>query len=285
MDIQERPASRTAIGVAVLRAMHELYDGNPKILQDPVIPLLLDNQVLQNATSNLEWLHDPRTLALRSHVVLRSRYAEDSLREAVLRGVRQYVILGSGFDTFAYRQPAWAASLRIFEVDHPASQRAKLKRLQASGISLPANLEFVSADFESSSLKEILAQSSLDFAAPTFFACLGVLIYLPEESIRAIFQLTASFPKLSEIVFTFSQGDRNSGGGPSLVSTLAEASAAVGEPWRSYHDPDALGRELSEIGFSQIAFLSPDEAKDRYYRDRSDGLPPPRRSSIARATV
>lgn len=285
MDIQERPASKTAIGVAVLRAMHELYDGNPKILQDPVVPLLLDNQVLQNATSNLQWLHDPRNLALRSHVVLRNRYAEDSLREAVLKGVRQYVILGSGFDTFAYRQPAWAASLRIFEVDHPASQRAKLKRLQASGISLPANLEFVSADFESSSLKDILAQSTLDFAAPTFFACLGVLIYLPEESIRAIFQLTASFPKFSEIVFTFSQGDGNSGGGPSLVSTLAEASAAVGEPWRSYHDPDALGRELSEIGFSQIAFLSPQEAKDLYYRDRSDGLPPPRRSSIARATV
>ncbi len=86
MDIQERPASKTAIGVAVLRAMHELYDSNPKILQDPVIPLLLDNQVLQNATSNLQWLHDPRNLALRSHVVLRSRYAEDSLREAVLKG-------------------------------------------------------------------------------------------------------------------------------------------------------------------------------------------------------
>jgi methyltransferase (TIGR00027 family) len=277
MDTQERPASRTAIGVAVLRAMHELYDDSPKILSDPIIPRILDDEVLRKAQANLEWLHDPRTVALRSHVVLRNRYAEDCLHEAAGRGVRQYVILGSGFDTFAYRQPAWAAPLRILEVDHPASQRAKMERLQSSGILLPANLEFVAADFESASLHDILSRSSLDFSAPAFFACLGVLVYLPADSIKAIFQLIASFPKFSEVVFTFSQGDSSSG--------LAEAAAAVGEPWRSYHDPDTLKRELLETGFSQVSILSPEEAKDLYYRDRRDGLPPPRRSSIARATV
>jgi methyltransferase (TIGR00027 family) len=264
--------------------MHELYDDSPKILSDPIIPLLLDDGVLQKAKANLEWLQDSRTTALRSHVVLRSRYAEDCLHEAVVCGIRQYVILGSGFDTFAYRQPAWAASLRIFEVDHPASQRAKVERLRSSGISLPPNLEFVSADFEAASLRDILSLSSLDFRAPAFFSCLGVLVYLPEDSIKAIFQLIASFPKLSEIVFTFSQGNRSSDDQSGWAS-LADAAAAVGEPWRTYHDPDALRRELSEIGFSQIAFLSPEEAKQLYYRDRRDGLPPPRRTTIARAIV
>lgn len=284
MHLQERPASRTAIGVAVLRAIHELYDDSPKILSDPVIPLLLRGDILEKAKAKLETFQVPITVALRSHVVLRSRYAEDCLHDAVERGVRQYVILGSGFDTFAYRQPSWAAPLRIFEVDHPASQRTKIERLQSSGIPIPPNLEFVPADFESASLREILSFSSLDLHAPTFFACLGVLVYLDQEAIRAIFQLVASFPKLSEIVFTFSpkrSADDPNGGDFSL----ADAAALVGEPWRSYHDPDTLRQELSGIGFSQISFLSPEEAKRLYYRDRRDSFPPPRRTTIARAIV
>jgi O-methyltransferase involved in polyketide biosynthesis len=146
-------------------------------------------------------------------------------------------------------------------------------------------LEFVSADFESGSLRGILLQSSLDFTAPAFFSCLGVLVYLAEDSVREIFQVTASFPKLSQIVFTFSQGNLLSGDERGSRPSLAEGAAAVGEPWRSYHDPDALRRELFEIGFSQISFLLPQQAKDRYYQDRRDGLPPPRRVTIARAVV
>jgi methyltransferase (TIGR00027 family) len=285
MPTQERPASRTAIGVAVLRALHELYDEPPKILSDPIIPLLLGDEVLQPAKTSLEWRKDPLTSAIRSHVVLRSRYAEDCLHEAVDSGVCQYVILGSGFDTFAYRQPAWAAPLRIFELDHPASQRAKVERLRLAGISIPTNVEFVSADFESAALPKVLSSSSLDLTAPAFFSCLGVLVYLPADSVNAIFRFTASFPKRSEIVFTFSQGDRSSDGQPNGAAILADRCAAVGEPWRTYHDPDALHRELLEIGFSQVSFLSPQQARDLYYRGRDNSLPPPMRASIARAIV
>ena len=284
MGTDERTASRTAVGVAILRAMHELHDDSPKILSDPIISLLLDEAVLRRAQANLEWHQHPRTTALRSHVVLRSRYAEDCLHEAVGGGVGQYVILGSGFDTFAYRQPAWASTVRIFEVDHPASQRAKLERLRLSAIPMPPNLEFVSADFESPSFVDSLSLSSLDFQAPAFFSCVGVLVYLPQHSARAVFQLVASFPKLSEIVFTFSQGERSPEGksdGPSL----AEEAAAVGEPWCTYHDPDSLRCELREAGFSRVSLLSPQEAKDRYYRQRHDGLPPPSRTSIGRAFI
>jgi methyltransferase (TIGR00027 family) len=276
MDIQERPASRTAVAVAILRALHELCDDSPKILSDPVIPMLLDGEMVQKAKASPEWLHGPRAMALRSHVVLRSRYAEDCLHDAVDRGVRQYVILGSGLDTFAYRQPEWAAPLRIFEIDHAASQRTKVERLRASGISIPSNLELVAADFETSSLRDILSASSLDFSAPAFFACLGVLVYLPAEVVQSMFRLVTSFPITSEIVFTFSQGG---------VNSLAQDAAAAGEPWRSYYDPEALGAELSSAGFSQVTFLSPETAKELYYRDRSDALPPPRRITIGRAVV
>ncbi len=276
METQERPASRTAVAVAILRALHELCDASPKILSDPVIPMLLDHETIERAKTSAEWLHGARSMALRSHVVLRSRYAEDCLRDAVDRGVGQYVILGSGLDTFAYRQPAWASALRIFEVDHAASQRAKVERLRASGISIPPNLEFVAADFEASSLREILSAASLDFGAPAFFACLGVLIYLPADVVQSIFRLVASFPKTSEMVFTISQGG---------VDSLAQDAAAAGEPWLSYHDPEVLRTELASAGFSHVTFLSPQEAKELYYRDRADALPPPRRITIGRAVV
>lgn len=276
MESDEHAGSRTAVSVAILRALHQLCDASPKILDDPVVPLLLDADVLQNARNSPEWLDAPRAKALRSHIVLRSRYAEDCLREAVARGVRQYVILGSGFDTFAYRQPAWARGLRIFEVDHPASQRAKLERLRSCGILRPANLEFVAADFETPSWRDTLASSSLEFTAPAFFSCLGVLVYLTADAIQSAFRLVASFPALSEIVFTFSQGG---------VESLAHDAAASGEPWRTYFDPDSLAAALTRDGFSEVAFLSPGGAIDLYYRDRMDALPPPGRITMGRALV
>jgi methyltransferase (TIGR00027 family) len=163
---------------------------------DPIVPLLIDDGILQKAEADRGWQQDPLTAAIRSHVVLRSRYEEDCLYQAAQSGVQQYVLLGSGFDTFAYRQPAWAANLRIFEVDHPASQRLKMDRLRLSGVPHPANLECVAADFEASSLRDILTHnSSLDFHALAFFSCLGVLVCLPQASITPIFQLIASFTR------------------------------------------------------------------------------------------
>ncbi|HKF23250.1 MAG TPA: SAM-dependent methyltransferase [Candidatus Angelobacter sp.] len=281
MNSQDRKPSLTAVSVAVLRAMHQLHDGSPKILSDPVIPQLLDQATLDKINSDLSWKQDALTTGLRSHVVLRSRYAEDRLRDAVGRGVRQYVSLGSGLDTFGYRQPPWASALRIFEVDHAPSQRAKVERLRACGISIPPNVEFVAADFESASLREIFSRSSLDVHAPAFFSCLGVLVYLAEDAVQAIFELIASFPKGSEFVLTFSQGESTNG----AVKKLADASAKVGEPWRTYHSPEELTRQLLKSGFSEVSVLSPQEAKDLYYRDRQDNLPPPSRSSIACAIV
>lgn len=93
--------------------------------------------MMERAKAAPEWMQSDLTVSIRSHVVLRSRYAEDQLWAAASRGVRQYVILGAGYDTFAYRQPVWAASLRIFEVDHVASQQAKVERLRSVGISIP----------------------------------------------------------------------------------------------------------------------------------------------------
>ena len=137
----QRDASSTALGVAMLREVHQTLDGDPKILNDPISGLLLDDDQRRQIGKNPGRVHESLAIGLRSHVVLRSRYAEERMREAAQRGVRQAVILGAGFDTFAYRQPDWAHGLRIYEVDHWGTQREKRQRLERAGITIPANLE------------------------------------------------------------------------------------------------------------------------------------------------
>jgi len=275
----QRNSSRTALGVAALRAVHQLLDGEPKILHDPITVRLLDADVLQQIQSNPARAHEPLAEGLRSHVVLRSRFAEERMAQAVQRGVRQCVILGAGFDTFAFRQPEWARNLHIYEVDHRATQEEKRQRLQSAGIRIPANLEFVAIDFESVSLRAGLQTSSLNFSEPAFFSCLGVLVYLSREATDAIFQLVATFPASSEIVFTFSTPDAED------RTALANMANALGEPWQTHFDPQTLVRVLRAIGFSTISFLSPEAADRTYFQSRNDGLHAPRRGGIGAAVV
>src|SRR5260370_40410565 len=126
----DRP-SRTAEGTAIQRAIHQTLDEDPKILDDPVAQRLVDpsNDFYKSFMDGSDRTPAHLRLQRRGYVVLRSRYTEESLVESLTRGVRQYVILGAGLDTFCYRQPEWAKSLGIFEVDYPASQRWKRAKL------------------------------------------------------------------------------------------------------------------------------------------------------------
>jgi methyltransferase (TIGR00027 family) len=269
--------------VAELRAAHQLIDGEPKILSDPVVLRLLDADVLAKIKAHPEVLSAPWLLGMRSHVLLRSRYTEDRLAES---GIDQFVVLGAGYDTFAYRQPEWARKLRIFEVDHPASQRAKRELLSAKGIEVPPNVEFVSIDFEHVSLKDGLAASNLDLGRPAFFSCLGVLVYLTEDAAYEVFRVVASFPKSSEIAFTFSQPDSALDAAEAARrGILATAAGSMGEPWRTHFDRHELITRLTEMGFSEVTILDPGDAQTRYFAGRTDGLRPPRRENVASARV
>ncbi|MCG6535846.1 MAG: class I SAM-dependent methyltransferase, partial [Syntrophales bacterium LBB04] len=127
-------ASQTALGTAYMRAVHQLFDARPLIFDDPVILSLLGPSALQRINDTAEQHRSSGRLALRAHVVLRSRFTEDRLAAAVHRGIMQYVLVGAGFDTFALRQPPWAQALKIFEVDHPGTQAVKRSRLAAAGL-------------------------------------------------------------------------------------------------------------------------------------------------------
>jgi methyltransferase (TIGR00027 family) len=263
------PASLTALWAAKQRALHQIHGAEPKILADTVAARLLG--------ADFDRAELPVSGAGSSSVVLRSRWSEDSLAAAAERGASQLVVLGAGLDTFAYRQPAWASGLRVFEVDHHASQEDKRRRLREAGLSLPANLEFVPIDFERTTLRDGLKTSSLDFRQKTFFSCLGVMGYLTTEAVMAIFRVVAEFPAGSQIAFTFFTARP-----PTEVSYMT---SQAGETLHSHFVPDELARELRGMGFSGFDLLSAKDAERRYFQDRADGLTVPAWPAMAVATV
>ncbi|HVN87157.1 MAG TPA: class I SAM-dependent methyltransferase [Candidatus Binatia bacterium] len=278
--MSDRQASRTAFGTACIRAVHQLFDAEPRILDDPIAPRLLGPDTLRQINDPSSRYRHPRAAALRAHVVLRSRFAEDRLAAAVLRGVTQYVVLGAGFDTFALRQPAWARTLKILEVDHPATQAAKRARIAAAGLVVPPNVDFAQIDFERESLRDGLQRYGVAADRRTFFSWLGVTMYLKEDAIDAVLDSVATFPSGSEIVLTFAQPPEDDAG---HRSALAQRVAAAGEPFVSHFEPRAIEAKLHDAGFATVEFLSPSDADARYFRQRPDDLPVPVRIGIVSA--
>src|SRR5580693_8554933 len=143
--------SKTALSVALRRAAHQIYD-SPIVFNDPIAVAILGSTYAEQLRRTPLRPDRPFSIALRAFIVARSRYAEDNLRHAVENGVRQYVLLGAGLDTFAHRNPY--PQLRVFEVDHPATQQWKRDLLAAGNFSAPANLIYAPVDFERESLAE-----------------------------------------------------------------------------------------------------------------------------------
>jgi methyltransferase (TIGR00027 family) len=257
-----------------MRAAHQLLDAPPLIFDDPVAALLLGAAAVRRITETAESYRTPERLALRAHVVLRSRFAEDRLAAAVRRNVTQYVVLGAGFDTFALRQPAWAQGLRIFEVDHSGTQEMKRSRIAAAGLTVPKNAVFASIDFERESLRDGLQRHQVSLEEPTFFSWLGVTMYLEEDAIDAVLRSVAAFPSGSEIVLTFAP---RAGDSP---SPFDERAATLGEPWVSHFEPNVLEAKLRHAGFSDVEFLSSAWAEAHYFRQRPGDLPVPTRTNL-----
>jgi methyltransferase (TIGR00027 family) len=201
----------------------------------------------------------------------RSRYAEDRLAEAVAQGVTQYVVLGAGLDTFAYRNPFPA--LRVFEVDFPATQVWKRTMLEQAAIALPSNLVFVALDFEHQTLAEGLAQAGLDFQKPAFFGWLGVVPYLTLEAFRSTASVVAQMPAGSAVTFDYAvDPERLSPIGRVAFDRLAERVAAAGEPFRLFFTPETLDAELRRAGLQRIEQVDSGRLNDLYFNNRADGL-------------
>ncbi|MDE2137710.1 MAG: class I SAM-dependent methyltransferase, partial [Gammaproteobacteria bacterium] len=210
---------------------------------------------------------------LRAFLVARSRVAEDALAQAVRRGVRQYVVLGAGLDTFAYRNPYPADLLSVFEVDHPATQAWKRRQLEAAGIVVPGPLRFVPSDFESGRLPQQLESAGLRADAPAFFSWLGVSMYLTRAAIGATLGYVAGLPRGSGIVFDYAVPPESLGPVRRLaVRALMQWVAAAGEPWKTFFEPRELASELRALGLAECEDLGPEELNARFFAGRGDGL-------------
>jgi methyltransferase (TIGR00027 family) len=258
--------SRTALGVAIRRAVHQLLD-RPPILNDPIaIPILGEHFLFEP-----ERQAHPYARSFRAYMAARNRLAEDQLAKAVSHGVAQYVLLGAGLDTFAYRNP-WS-EIQVFEVDHPATQLWKRSLLRDAKIPEPAALTYVPLDFEHHTLREGLTEAGFDFTSPAFFAWLGVVPYLTLKAFRSTLDLAAAMPAASGIVFDYALSDEElSPRRRQHRADLAARVAAVGEPFQLFFRKAQLENELKSAGFAGIEQVDSDELNRRYFTDRSDGL-------------
>jgi methyltransferase (TIGR00027 family) len=259
-------ASRTALRVAIRRAAHQLMD-QPRILEDPIaLPLLGSGYARDMERAMHKVARD-----FRAFMAARSRYVEDRLAEAVANGVTQYVILGAGLDTFAYRNPF--PSLRVFEVDFPATQEWKRELLRGASIGIPDALRFVPLDFERKTLAEGLQSSGFDLTAPAFFAALGVVPYLTLDAFRATLKTVAQLPAGSSISFDYAfPPDTLSAKRRAVFDGLSARVAAAGEPFRLFFTPPDLDRELSAAGFQRVVQVGAKELNELYFEKRADGL-------------
>jgi methyltransferase (TIGR00027 family) len=267
--MQEGKFSRTAQRVAIRRAAHQLFD-QPRVLDDPLALLIIGSEAAEALRSNPKEDH-AFSRAFRAFMAARSRYAEDELARAVERGVGQYVVLGAGLDTFAYRNPH--EGLHVFEVDHPATQAWKREQLQAAGIAVPASLTFVPIDFEQQTLVDGLAESGFNAKAGGFFSWLGVTPYLTRDACMTTLIFIAKMTAGSGVVFDFAV-DRKllSLGQRMALDALSRRVARYGEPFQLFFDPEKLEQELKGMGFHRTEFLQGKELNARYFKDRRDGL-------------
>lgn len=282
--MQRDQRSRTIQIPAIMRALHQSIDDDPKILVDPVAPRLIEGDNDGGWLAPL--LDHPFAKGWRAGFALRARYAEDCLAEGAQRGVTQYVILGAGLDTFPYRQPSWARSLSIYEVDHPITQQWKRGRLRVAEIAVPSNVRFVPVDFETASVPEVLRLSDFSFRARTLCSWMGVTQYLTREALEATFQFALSLPPGSEIVFSFILPEEAvSGVEAQALTTAAKRAAEAGEPWLTRLYPDELTTKLRLLGFSRVIHLTPEKARESYFQNRRDGLRERHGEQLMRALV
>lgn len=287
MDAQK--ASITALVCGFTRAYHAKND-SPKIFDDFWAERLLSTDeyaFMEKSVASLLNLFEPETAGTvdeetarrlvmqkynSSTVLSRARFIEDCLEKAISAGIDQYVILGAGLDTFTLRRQELADRLRVFEVDHPASQTEKKARLMRAAGGLPANLVLIPVNFETDDLQECLLRNGFDPARPAFFSWPGVTYYLDLEAIRNTLWIIADMGAPgSELVFDYAD---DTAFDPARISDrekkLQSITRQTGEPMKTGFVPVELEAELSRFGFGTMENLDPAGIEDRYFLNRAD---------------
>jgi methyltransferase (TIGR00027 family) len=270
--MREREPSRTAFAAASHRAAHQILEGGRIFADRLALPIL--GLPAHEVTAGPEI--DLFRRGMRMFIAARTNFAEAALAAAVAQGgVRQVVVLGAGLDTFAYRSP-FGDRVRVFELDHPATQAWKRRRLHDAGIGIPDWLVFAPVDFEREQPLERLQACGFQAEAPSFFTWLGVVPYLTEAAIVATLGMIARLSGPASVVFDYGDPPATlEAGQQAALEKRAAHVAALGEPWLTYFEPAALHERLREIGFTHVTDLGPEGMAARYWPSRA-GMRPDR---------
>ncbi|QPA29996.1 class I SAM-dependent methyltransferase [Thermaerobacillus caldiproteolyticus] len=285
--MKEDQVSLTAIMTAYLRAYHAMND-TPKVFDDFLACHLIPEErralieqgfsealqirVPEGGLACSEQAANPLLSLMQAmglpHVLSRSRYTEDNLDLAVKQGVEQYVILGAGMDTFAFRRPDLLRQVQVFEVDHPATQTFKRNRLSELGWEIPSHLHFVPVDFTKESLADALKGTLYDVQTKSFFSWLGVTMYLTRDEVFATLRSIAEIaPEGSAVIFDYFVPEEDT----PYMKEMREDLRKIGEPMKTTFDPSTLAFELESLGLRLHENLSPSDIQERYFQSRTDG--------------
>ena len=266
--IEGRP-SRTALRVATRRAAHQLFD-SPKVLDDPLAVRIIGREIAGSLSRIADRL-SPSARYMRAFMAVRARFAEDELAHAVRRGVSQFVILGAGLDTFAYRNPF--PNVRVFEVDHPATQEWKRQRLHAESIAIPESVTYAAVDFNTQTLADGLRAANFQSDSPAFFSWLGVTMYLDDQTVLDTLRLIHAMHAENGVVFDYTVPRHLLNTMGKLVfDAITRRVAAAGEPFRGFFVPNELSAALQQIGYRHIEDLESPAINARYFANRRDNL-------------
>jgi O-methyltransferase involved in polyketide biosynthesis len=294
--------SQTALTAAAARAAHLIVDHEPVIFADELAAALLGE--LADELISYHRAHGTHLVlsCARAQVLCRSRFTEDHLGACVRGGITQYVILGAGLDSFAYRpasgRPASGRPrsgrpgsgspglARIFEVDHPGTQRWKRAHLASAGIAVPDTVSFVAVDFERDSLAGRLAQAGFDPSRPALVSWLGVTMYLTEAAIsQTLAEISGFAPGTQLITDYILPAALRDETGNRYAELVAPAAAERGEPWLTFLAPDDMSALLGRHGFGPVEHVRQRDSIPAELWDRTDSLHPAGLSLLARATL
>jgi methyltransferase (TIGR00027 family) len=284
MENEGQP-SQTAMTAAAARAAHLLVDSEPRIFADSLAALLLGDKAETYLRYHREHGDHPLLAGTRAQATCRSRFTENQLALAAARGTAQYVILGAGLDSFACRSEL-AGRLRVFEVDHPATQQRKRALMAAAGLAEPPTLTWVPVDFETDELIAALTAAGLDPAAPAFVSWLGVTMYLTAEAIGATLTSLSRLAPGSELVTDYMlTADLRDADGVAYADLVMPDSERRGEPWLSFFTPEQMTGLLTGHGFTGVRDVRQRDAVSAALWERTDLLRPIELSRLCHATV
>ena len=272
--MEDGQLSFTALTAAAARAAHLIVDQEPWIFADGLAAQLLGEQAEELISYHKLHGTHPVLAGARVQVTCRSRYTEDALSRAVSRGVGQYVILGAGLDSFAYRA-GLAGRVRVFEVDHPATQDWKRRALAAAQVPVPEAVTFVAVDLATDSLAGPLLAAGFDTAAPALVSWLGVTMYLTPDAVADIMTAVGRLAPGTELVadYMLPAGLRDEAGAV-YGELVAQAAAERGEPWLSCFAPGEITDMARRAGFREVRNVRQRDAIPAGLWQRPDSLRP-----------